>query len=124
MIKEYTMRKAVLAAAMALTMGIAAHAFAEGNGPRTRVNSANSLPPGSARNTVEQELVQVGASQPDFLGARIKSGKAPGGATQSAPALDRFGNAVVPSTTTKAEDVAEQDSVSGTSYSGGVEHGP
>jgi hypothetical protein len=40
------MKTTILAVAAALTLGIAAPAFAEGNGPLTRENSANSLPPG------------------------------------------------------------------------------
>jgi hypothetical protein len=53
------MKKSILAVAMALTMGIAVPAFAEGNGPLTRENSANSLPAGFDNGTVEQIQAQV-----------------------------------------------------------------
>jgi hypothetical protein len=53
------MKKSILAIAMALTMGIAVPAFAEGNGPLTRDNSANSLPAGFNNGTVEQVQAQI-----------------------------------------------------------------
>ena len=53
------MKKTILAVATALTIGIAAPAFAEGNGTLTRENSANSLPPGFENGTVEQIQAQM-----------------------------------------------------------------
>jgi hypothetical protein len=53
------MKKTLLAVATALTIGIAAPAFAEGNGPLTRENSPNSLPAGFENGTVEQTQAQI-----------------------------------------------------------------
>jgi hypothetical protein len=53
------MKRTILAVATALTIGIAAPAFAEGNGPLTRENSANSLPSGFYNGTVEQMQAQI-----------------------------------------------------------------
>ncbi len=53
------MKKSILAVAVALTMSIAVPAFAEGNGPLTRENSANSLPTGFNNGSVEQMQAQV-----------------------------------------------------------------
>jgi hypothetical protein len=53
------MKKTLLAVATTLTIGIAAPAFAEGNGPLTRENSPNSLPAGFENGTVEQIQAQI-----------------------------------------------------------------
>jgi hypothetical protein len=51
--------KTILAVAAALTIGIAAPAFAEGNGPLTREDSPNSFPPGFYDGTVQQMQAQI-----------------------------------------------------------------
>ena len=53
------MKTTILAMATTLTVGIAAPAFAEGNGPLTRDNSANSLPSGFYNGTAEQMQAQI-----------------------------------------------------------------
>jgi hypothetical protein len=53
------MNRTFLAVATALTIGIAVPAFAEGNGPLTRENSANSLPTGFNNGSVEQMQAQI-----------------------------------------------------------------
>jgi hypothetical protein len=51
--------KTVLAVAAALTIGMAAQAFAEGNGPLTREDSPNSFPP-SFYDTPQQIQAKIG----------------------------------------------------------------
>ena len=53
------MKTTILAMATALTVSIASPAFAEGNGPLTRDNSANSLPSGFYNGTAEQMQAQI-----------------------------------------------------------------
>ena len=53
------MKKTTLAVATALTIGIAAPAFAEGNGPLTREDSPSSFPPGFYDGTVQQMQAQI-----------------------------------------------------------------
>jgi hypothetical protein len=56
---ERTMTKTFLTIATALTMGIAAPAFAEGNAKASPWDSPNSLPPGFFDDTVQQMQVQI-----------------------------------------------------------------
>jgi hypothetical protein len=53
------MKTTILAMAAALTIGIAAPAFAEGKGTMSRYNPASSMPPGFYNGTVKQIYTQI-----------------------------------------------------------------